>query len=335
MITPPTSTPLTDPEIDVLVARYVREMARYEEVATLIERRLRRALRADAIRALLSSRAKHPDDLRGKLERHRDDARYTFQALDQDLNEVVTDLAGCRVMIYRPSDIGMVERLVKETLAVAPLPTAFEQHDKSSGYRATHVLVRVRDEEERLSLRGATCEVQISSLAAHVFNELEHDIGYKDDHCAPTEGTRGALEEVRRLSWVLDRSVERLVVERTEALRMQTAALESAEELRFTLEQIMDRPLDGDFARLFQLLDVVFQPLTAFVLASLGSPVFEAGKRKAAHLGITDDDDVHFALGLFDDYADILQGFVRAQRGPATLLKRAIVRAAEERKMDR
>ena len=153
--------PLTNPQIEVLVDRYTREMTRYEETALLVERRLSRELRANAVRALLSSRAKHPEDLRGKLARKRGDERYEFSTLDAKLNEVITNLAGCRVMVYRFSDIKNIERVVADTFERADVEKNFERHDKKeSGYRATHILVKVGDNEERQSLRRAICEVR-------------------------------------------------------------------------------------------------------------------------------------------------------------------------------
>jgi ppGpp synthetase/RelA/SpoT-type nucleotidyltranferase len=323
---------LTDPEIDILVSQYAREMARYEEAARLVEDRVRRALRANVIRSLLSSRAKHPDDLRGKLEKKRSDSRYRLAALREDMNRVVTDLAGCRVMVYQLPDIDKVERVIRETFKLAVLENAFERHRKESGYLATHILVQIQDDEERLSLRGAVCEVQVTSIAAHVFNELEHDIGYKDHDCPPTEAEQGSLEEVRRMTWMLDRSVGRLLADRERAVDEQTRPLRSAEELQFTLEQGAGRPLHGEFVRLFRLLGAVIQPLTARALGPV-SELLDRGKQRAVDLQFAGDDDVvNISLALFDDYADEFERFVAVQRGPITELKKAIQRAATERR---
>jgi hypothetical protein len=61
---------LTEPQIEQLVQRYHMEMARYEKTASAVADRIRRELRAEArFRYLLSFRAKHPEDLRGKLRR--------------------------------------------------------------------------------------------------------------------------------------------------------------------------------------------------------------------------------------------------------------------------
>ncbi len=328
-------TPLTDPEIDILVGGYVREMDRYEEAARLVEDRLRRALRANAIRALLSSRAKHPDDLRGKLARNRNDPRYGFPVLDRGMHDVVTDLAGCRVMVYRLSDVEKAERVVKESLELDGSERAFEQHDKPSGYRATHILVRIGDARERASLRSVVCEVQVTSLASHVYNELEHDIWYKDHDCPPIGAELAALEEVKHAARLLDPAVERLLAERAASVRRQTVRLNDAEELQFVLEHAAGRRLHGEFARLFRLLDAAVQPLTAATLAELGAvdQLLIRGARRADRVGVNETDDVVLlALALFDDYADEFEELVREQRGPDTELKRAVLRAAEEKR---
>ncbi|MEO8846226.1 MAG: hypothetical protein ABI704_31935 [Kofleriaceae bacterium] len=112
---------LTEPQIDVIVQRYVREMARFERTASVVADRLRRELRAEGyLRYLLSFRAKHPDDLREKLRRKSDerDARYTFEALSAEIGEVVTDLAGCRVVVYTTPDEERVSALVRRIFAL-------------------------------------------------------------------------------------------------------------------------------------------------------------------------------------------------------------------------
>src|SRR5882724_10665476 len=66
----PMNVLLTEPQVEKLVQRYLLEMARYERTAAAVAERLRRELRAEAqLRYLLAFRAKHPEDLRGKLLR--------------------------------------------------------------------------------------------------------------------------------------------------------------------------------------------------------------------------------------------------------------------------
>ncbi|WP_428267688.1 GTP pyrophosphokinase [Haliangium sp.] len=312
-------------QIEALVKSYTLQMTRYEEAALLVEQRLRRELRAAALRALLSSRAKHPEDLREKLRRKRQDSRYVFALLDRDLNRTVTDLAGCRVVVYHPTDERLVEQVVSRSFPPAPGDNSHERHRKGSGYRATHLLVSIPD-GERESLRGAICEVQITSIASHVFNELEHDILYKDQSVPPGDTVGACVEDLHHAARLLDRVVERLLDSRAEEIHKQQKALEDPEQLRYALERIAGQPLLGDFARLFQLLQCV-EPLTVSALEELGSRDWWAqGKEVAEQLGLEQTDDViHLVLALSEQFAEEFVAVAQTWRGPTTPLKRAIL----------
>jgi ppGpp synthetase/RelA/SpoT-type nucleotidyltranferase len=319
--------PLTDPEIDRVVSEYVPRMARYEEAALLVEQRLRRELRANAIRSMLSSRAKHPDDLREKLTRKRTDARYAYSNLSTTLESVVTDLAGCRVLVYRLEDQHKAFELVRRVFTVPPVRNAIEHHDRPSGYRAIHVLVRVGDDEERFSLRGAVCEIQIASFGAHVFNELEHDIAYKDHECPPTGAEREILDDLRCAARLIDRAAERLMLARGDSVVRQTRVLTSAEDLQLVLERAAGRKLHGEFDRLFKFLNIVLEPLTAATVAALGpiAELLSAGEQRAKKASLEYTDDVmSIALALTDRFAPELRESVRSQRGRPTLFKKSV-----------
>src|SRR5262245_4019302 len=110
---------LTEPQIDAIVRRYIREMARFEKTAAVVADRLRRELRAEGhLRYLLSFRAKHPDDLRQKLPDKAGKPEYAFEALSNEIGEVVTDLAGCRVVVYSVPDEGLVAALVRRVFVL-------------------------------------------------------------------------------------------------------------------------------------------------------------------------------------------------------------------------
>lgn len=327
--------PLTDPEIEVVVQRYYREMTQYEEAARLVEDRLRRATHANTIRVLLSARAKHPDDLRKKLERKRDDPRYLLSSLDVGMDRIVTDLAGCRVMAYQSADVVNLVRIVRENLDLANIQNAEENHDKPSGYRAVHLLIAIGKDEERYSLRGTICEVQITSIASHIFNELEHDIRYKNGGVAPSDAERVALDGLLDTTRLVDPFVDRLMRVRASSTVKQTTALKDPEELKYALEQDAQRPLHGEFHRLFRLLDSVSDRLTPAFVFFFGSThvLLEKGEKLALEFEFDNADDVvKIALALFEHFPDEFRKLVQEQRGPTTLLKKAILKAAESRK---
>lgn len=320
---------LTEPEIEELVARYLLEMARYEFAAAEVGARLRRELRAGALlRHVISFRAKHPEDLREKLrDRSGSNPAYTIQALRRNMNDVVTDLAGCRVLVYTPEDEARVIDIVDRAFALPPRKDARpEPARKDTGYRATHRLVYAPASEEQISIQGAICEVQVTTVAAHLFNELEHDITYKHHGRAPSEDEKDVLQRVRRLGEVLDEQVGALVLKR-EAARRAQEAITTAEALRFILEHDVGRPLNGDFYRLHQMLDSTVSTLTRDAIVALGgqpAEILQRGQATAAQLGIGDPDDVTcFVLGLEDLRGDFVW-LASSWRGRRTPLRRAI-----------
>lgn len=323
---------LTEEQIGLVVDAYRLQMARYENVARHVEQRLRREFRAAAIPVLLSSRAKHPEDLREKLRRKAADAeRYQSEALLRDVNKVVTDVAGCRAIVYDP-------RL--EEAAALVVQRAFrceagaEVHRKPSGYRGTHLLVRLIDQEEELSLRDAICEVQVTSIASHVFNELEHDIQYKMKGVAPGSRVRRAVESLQHASRLLDSTVEQVQNERAREVRL----VEDAETLRFAIERILERPITGEVEKLFHLMEATTDPLTVSAVEQLGlhdalrkgasrRDAINAGRRAQGATDTTElptDDVVDIVLGL-EEYREEFREIASRWRGPSTPVKRAIM----------
>jgi ppGpp synthetase/RelA/SpoT-type nucleotidyltranferase len=330
---------LSDPQIERLVLQYTREMARYEKAAEIVANKLRRELRAEArLRHLISFRAKHPDDLREKLRRKATDPKYAnYDDLRENLNAIVTDLAGCRVVVYVPEDELRVVDLIDRVFQFPDRKDAKpDRNAKPTGYLATHRLVVASDNPDDVSIRDAICEIQITTLAAHLFNELEHDITYKqhDGQCASVSERR-ILKQILHLTRVSDHLVDDLML----AHRQTTTnhgVLRDPESLRFALEHEAGRPLAGDFVRLYRMLEGVVDPLNMVTLGSLGkvTNVLDIGKTRAVELGLpmeTTDDVMYYVLGLPQYQEDFIKQ-ATSWRGPETNLKRAlfIVRDAFE-----
>lgn len=322
--TPPTT--LDERVIEELVERYMREIARYEKAATAVSDRLRRELRAEArLRHLISSRAKHPDDLGEKLRRKAADARYTEAALRKNLNDVVTDLAGCRVVVYAPEDEVRVVELIDRKLATAARGDARPPPiERSTGYRATHRLVLAGQDD--LALFGAICEIQVTTLAAHLFNELEHDITYKEHGQAASRDECLFLADIRRVTELADRQVGHLFAARRDATK-QLDLIDTPEALRFVLEQELGRPLAGEFARLYRMLESTILQLSPTAVRQTGPrEALERGAARATELGIHGndvDDVVKLVLGLEEFHAEFKKQ-ARSWRGPRTSLRRAL-----------
>lgn len=319
--------------INELVEQYLREMARYEKAAGAVADRLRRELRAEArLRHLISFRAKHPEDLREKLRHKAGDPRYSEAALRRNLNDVVTDLAGCRVVVYVPEDEIRVVELIDRKLTPAPREDARPKpYKRETGYRATHRLVLASQDD--MVLHGAVCEIQVTTLSAHLFNELEHDITYKEHGQTPSSAERDFLVDLRRVTELADRQVMHLLEARRKSSR-QRDLIDTPETLRFALESECDRALTGDFARLFRMLEATMLDLS-FSAIRHTSPkeTLERGRGKAEEYGLPAadvDDVVLFVLGL-EGFADEFVKQGSSWRGPRTSLRRALDALARHR----
>jgi ppGpp synthetase/RelA/SpoT-type nucleotidyltranferase len=166
-------------------------------------------VKANAIRAQVTSRTKTADSFREKLERFSRRADKNMTDVD-DVFSQVGDLAGVRIATYRQDDEKRVTEEIKKRFSwLKGLDVDIEVKDKldlesKKYYRATHCQASLRDDDligDYENLRGASCEIQICSMMAHVWNEIEHDIGYKPEGGGPGSGEHrllGALGHLTR-----------------------------------------------------------------------------------------------------------------------------------------
>jgi len=123
-------------------------------------------------------------------------------------------------------------------------------------------------------LRDVLCEIQIASLANHIWNELEHDVVYKNvDLGNPTTDQNAWLEIMWDALQTADTAVAHLsrvnAHRREQALSDQTE-LKTAEDLALALGAYLGRHLTGDREGLFKLLQQTVQQLTRKQLQAWG-----------------------------------------------------------------
>lgn len=207
-------------------------------------------------------------------------------------------------------------------------PAKLEVHRKESGYRATHLLVKLVEQDVDLSIRDAICEVQVTSIASHVFNELEHDVTYKMKGVTPGERVRRNLEDLQHASRLLDGVVERLQDERAREVDRSVRTIEDAETLRFVIERSLEHPVTGEVEKLFRLLQHTTDPLTVRAIDQLNLPDAQRrGAVRRAAKGYPEDHVVEIVLGLSDELREEFRAIAAGWRGPTTIVKRAIMEA--------
>jgi ppGpp synthetase/RelA/SpoT-type nucleotidyltranferase len=183
-------------------ARLVRETDRYGKLAKYIESECLKVVRRNGIPATVQSRVKKPESFETKLTRYLESGNTEkIDALSSvdTVFRCVGDIAAVRVATYVEADRERVVRLIEKHFS----GVVTERHAKNSGYRATHCQVLLPapllEIEDTANISDLSCEIQVCSMLAHVWNEIEHDIRYKLYGVEDVDGY-----EISRLQALLD-----------------------------------------------------------------------------------------------------------------------------------
>lgn len=243
------------------VARYGRERDRYLKLASLVSDICRNEIvEANVIRAQITSRAKSMNSLEGKLKRfsRRDDKCY--HTVD-DVFVGIGDLAGVRVTTYQPSDIERVMKGVATRFGIRQ--EDIEEKDNMGGgvgfYRAIHCSVELQERDlvgTYQNLTDTKCEIQICSMMAHVWNEIEHDIVYKPQAGGAEQSEKSLLQALGHLSRSGDEIITRLL--EANFARLKDKIGEFADEYDFVArfrEKFPDANLPTHARQLFEEIE--------------------------------------------------------------------------------
>lgn len=225
------SVPINETVISEAVARYDRERDRYIKLASRVADLCRGAVVEDnALRAQVTSRTKTVKSFEGKLRRFSRRVDKNFSTVD-DVFAQIGDFAGVRIATYRPEDEAHVSEAVAMLFCGAEggaIEVDLKDKLKPAAgqfYRATHCQVHLPENDlvgNYENLRGASCEIQICSMMAHVWNEIEHDIGYKPEGEGPSDAERGLLEALGHLTRAGDAAITRLLAANIARMAVQT-----------------------------------------------------------------------------------------------------------------
>lgn len=239
-----------------------KEVDRLEKLVRFVTRKLEKSLAEHQILARVSSRVKSSQSLQSKLEKWADtaDKKANLDLEPQAILQRVNDLAAARVMTYTEKDRDAVAELVQEIFAC---PGGFktpydlerkEEHpriksDDQNHYRATHMMLAVDDLDlvrEFSNLGNDKCELQITSLLAHVWNEIEHDTIYKDLTGELSDFEREAIDALGNLTKTGDSIIKNLLRARQAREDKQKIDL-SEESARFSHVEALSEFLSQHF----------------------------------------------------------------------------------------
>ena len=179
---------ISEDTIKNAVLRYHREYDRYLKLSARVAEICRfEIVEGNAIRAQVTFRAKSPKSLEGKLRRFAVSGKKDLPIV-QSIFDEVRDLAAVRIATYEQRHEDQVVQLVcKRFVDLKGGPPSSERKDKNAAdnsnfYRATHVEAFLPEADvigTYANVSDVPCEIQVCSMMSHVWNEIEHDLGYK------------------------------------------------------------------------------------------------------------------------------------------------------------
>ena len=204
---------------------YHKSIDRLTKLVRITVERLEAELKRHKISARVSGRAKSQDSLQKKLENWaKSPSKSPLFNSKHDVFAHVGDLAAVRVMTYVEQDRERVTAIVREIFCSREGKADFEYEVKENStrikendanyYRATHMQICLKAEDlhgEYSNLKEDHCELQITSMLAHVWNEIEHDISYKGDKSVLSAEERSALESLGLLTKTGDNIIASLI----------------------------------------------------------------------------------------------------------------------------
>jgi ppGpp synthetase/RelA/SpoT-type nucleotidyltranferase len=188
---------------DDVRTRWLHEKDRLDEFGALIKTRIAGRLRSSGVWADIQVRTKSIDSILKKLFTKK---HYTYDTL--------SDLVGARVVVrYRP-EVRQVNTVVADLFRCGPLD------DKSArlaedgiGYLSVHTEARLKDDDdEAVTFPPADfrVEIQMRTLAQHLWSEMSHDTFYKTDEQNVSTDLRRRINLMAGLLEVADMEFARL-----------------------------------------------------------------------------------------------------------------------------
>jgi ppGpp synthetase/RelA/SpoT-type nucleotidyltranferase len=174
-------------DVDTARKRWIAERPKYVEFANLVSSRLQKALKPIGLWFDVSARAKEVDSLVKKLIKK---PKHDYDSLP--------DKVGARIVVRFRADIPHVLDVIEKTLHCDVVD------DKRTGlgidrvgYQSVHLDgVRLqKDDPDHGTFPGNTfwLELQVRTLAQHLWSEISHDTVYKND-----DAVAGLPEDIKR-----------------------------------------------------------------------------------------------------------------------------------------
>lgn len=234
-----------DLKCEMIYEEFASNRDSFVRAESVIKQAVCKALSANRlVAAVLESRVKDPESLRGKLERKGD----KYSSLSD-----ITDLIGMRIVTFYESEVDKVSALICSIFDVDWENSVDKRkilNTDQFGYTSLHYVCRIPEslysDPEYPDINKYSFEIQIRTLLQHLWATTMHDTGYKSNVEIPRQYNR-ELSRLAGLIELTDECFSNLMCEITEYKRNVTEIVESG--------NFDDLELNGDTFRDYMATD--------------------------------------------------------------------------------
>jgi putative GTP pyrophosphokinase len=149
--------------------------------------------------------------------------------------EDLDDYVGLRVILLFRPDVARVDELLRSTFnLLSTEDTSTRLSESQFGYQSRHYILRLPDTWLKVpsfaGLGTLKAEVQVRTLAQHIWAAASHKLQYKHEATVPPPLKR-SIHRVSALLETIDLEFERLLTERTRYVEAEIAFLDPTERL--------------------------------------------------------------------------------------------------------
>ncbi len=198
-------------DVDDLKASYQIEFSKAERLKTALIKEITELLSRSGISlgVPLEARIKTWDSIEEKLTR-----RSLSLSSISDLN----DLVGVRIIVLFRSDLDLALQALKETFSIVSLEdVALRLQESQFGYQSQHAIVQLPVDWSKIPSFVDLCqlkaEIQIRTVAQHIWAAASHKLQYKQEHSVPPP-LRRTIHRISALLETVDLELDRVLEER-------------------------------------------------------------------------------------------------------------------------
>ncbi|WP_081897342.1 GTP pyrophosphokinase family protein [Massilia sp. BSC265] len=222
----------TKPTVEDLQLQYQDYSSKAERLRTALVEQVNRLVDANGLTlgVPIESRLKTWSSLEEKLSRK-----------SLELNQItdLNDLVGVRIILLFKKDLIQVGKLLEETFTVSSKEdTGSRLDDGQFGYQSQHYILSIPEAWSKIptfaDLQGLKVEVQIRTLAQHIWAAASHKLQYKQEESVPPP-LRRAIYRASALLETVDLEFERVLEERQTYINASTNKVIPDEHLNVDL----------------------------------------------------------------------------------------------------